>query len=193
MVTYKRQKAAIAGCAILISLIMLAGILLPGKAFAVDDNSVTVRVGYYENEVFQEGAKKGAVKTGYAYEYYQKLSEYTGWNYEYVYGDFSDLYQKLLDGDIDVLAGLAWKEEREAFIGYPDSAMGNETYNLIKHIGDGNITVDTATLAGKRIGVLNSAMADSLKAFLQDHSVQAEIVLFDDYGFSRLSTTMKWM
>ena len=74
MVTYKRQKAVIAGCAILISLVMLAGILLPEKAFAVDDNSVTVRVGYYENEVFQEGAKKGAVKTGYAYEYYQKLS-----------------------------------------------------------------------------------------------------------------------
>ena len=56
MVTYKRQKAVIAGCAILISLIMLAGILLPERAFAVDDNSVTVRVGYYENEVFQEGA-----------------------------------------------------------------------------------------------------------------------------------------
>lgn len=181
MVTCKRQKAVIAGCAILISLIMLAGILIPERAFAVDDNSVTVRVGYYENEVFQEGAKKGAVKTGYAYEYYQKLSEYTGWNYEYVYGDFSALYQKLLDGDIDVLAGLAWKEEREAFIGYPDLAMGNETYNLIKHIGDGNITVDTATLEGKRIGVLNSAMADSLKVFLRDHSVQAEIVLFDDY------------
>ena len=36
----------------------------------------TVRVGYYENEVFQEGAKQGAVKTGYAYEYYQKLSVY---------------------------------------------------------------------------------------------------------------------
>ena len=29
----------------------------------------TVRVGYYENEVFEEGAAPGAVKTGYAYEY----------------------------------------------------------------------------------------------------------------------------
>ena len=56
----------------------------------------TVRVGYYENEVFQEGAKQGAVKTGYAYEYYRKLSEYTGWKYEYVYGGYGDLYQMLL-------------------------------------------------------------------------------------------------
>ena len=179
---YKRQKPVIAGCAIFISLMMLAGILFPAKAFAVDDNSETVKVGYYENEVFQEGAKQGVVKTGYAYEYYQKLSEYTGWHYEYVYGDFSDLYQKLLDGDIDVLAGLAWKKEREELINYPDSPMGNETYNLIKHTADESINVDTATLKGKRIGVLNSAIADSLKAFLQDHSVQAEVVLFDDYN-----------
>ena len=32
----------------------------------------TVRVGYYENEVFEEGAEDGAVKTGYAYEYYRR-------------------------------------------------------------------------------------------------------------------------
>ena len=51
-------------------------------AFATD--SGVVRVGYYENEVFEEGAEEGAVKTGYAYEYYRKLSEYTGWRYEYV-------------------------------------------------------------------------------------------------------------
>ena len=63
---YKRQKPVIAGCAIFISLMMLAGILFPAKAFAVDDNSETVKVGYYENEVFQEGAKQGSVKTGYA-------------------------------------------------------------------------------------------------------------------------------
>ena len=177
----KNNKAVAAYCAILISFIMLAGMVFPASVFAVDDNSVTVKVGYYENEVFQEGAEQGAVKTGYAYEYYQKLSEYTGWHYEYVYGDFSALYQKLLDGDIDVLAGLAWKEEREEFLNYPDLPMGNETYNLIKHTTDESITVDTATLKGKRIGVLNSAMADSLKAFLQNHSVQAEVVLFDDF------------
>ena len=104
MAIYKRQKTVIACFAMLISLMLLAGIIFPARAFAVDNNSETVKVGYYENEVFQEGARQGSVKTGYAYEYYQKLSEYTGWHYEYVYGDFSDLYQKLLDGEIDVLA-----------------------------------------------------------------------------------------
>ena len=79
-------------------LFVIAGI--PVIAHAADDKEV-VRVGYYENEIFQEGAKEGEVKSGYAYEYYRKLSEYTGWEYEYVYGDFSELYQMLLDGEID--------------------------------------------------------------------------------------------
>lgn len=56
MAVYKRQKRVIAGCAILISLMMLAGIILPARVCAVDNNSTTVKVGYYENEVFQEGA-----------------------------------------------------------------------------------------------------------------------------------------
>ena len=114
----------------------------------------TVRVGYYENEVFQEGAREGAVKTGYAYEYYRKLAEYTGWKYEYVYGSFGDLYQMLLDGEIDLLAGLARKEDRIGLIGYPDAAMGHESYNLVKHEDDAEINADPETLEGKRIGVM---------------------------------------
>ena len=73
-----------------------------------------VKVGYFENEIFQEGAEKGAIRRGYAYEYYRKLSEYTGWEYEYVYGSFSELYQMLLDGKVDLLAGLAKTEEGRA-------------------------------------------------------------------------------
>ena len=83
--------------------------LLPLSSCAETAEPGTVRVGYYENEVFQEGAAEGTVKTGYAYEYYRKLSEYTGWNYEYVYGSYSELYQMLPDHRIDLLAGLAWK------------------------------------------------------------------------------------
>ena len=74
---------------------MLLPALLPRQAEAAGDEPV--KIGYYENEVFQEGAREGAVRTGYAYEYYRKLSEYTGWSYEYVYGSYSELYQKLLN------------------------------------------------------------------------------------------------
>jgi len=149
-------------------------------AYAGQDNEV-VRVGYYENEVFQEGAGEGEVKSGYAYEYYRKLSEYTGWEYEYVYGDFSELYQMLLDGKIDLLAGLARKEDRIPVIGYPDAVMGSESYYLVKYDEDTDITADPATLNGCRIGVLDSAMVDALKQYLDDNHVNAEIVTYPDY------------
>ena len=180
MANQTNHKALVVRCAIRLCFIMLAVFWCPNSLAAGNENE-PIRVGYYQNEVFQEGAQPGAIKTGYAYEYYQKLSEYTGWRYEYVYGDFSDLYQMLLDGKIDFLAGLAWKEERKTLIGYPDAPMGNEIYSLIKHNGDETITVDPTTLNGKRIGVLQSAMADSLQEFLKKHDVQANVEVYRDY------------
>ena len=156
-------------------------LLLSFPLFALTPASTQVRVGYYENEVFQEGAQEGSVKTGYAYEYYQKLSEYTGWKYEYVYGEFGELYQKLLSGEIDFLAGLAWRADRQALIGYPDAAMGNETYNLVKHLTEDSITTDPSTLTGKKIGVLDSAMASALDDYLKAHEIKTQVIRFADY------------
>ena len=156
-------------------------LLTASSLFATPKKSKTVRVGYYENEIFQEGAGFGTVKTGYAYEYYRKLAEYTGWTYEYVYGSFSVLYGMLVNGEIDLLAGLAWKADREDIISYPKESMGHETYSLVKHDTDDMITADPATLNGRKIGVFNGAMLGALNDYLKSHGVTAEILPFDDY------------
>ncbi len=148
---------------------------------ALAEHGASVRVGYYENEVFQEGAAPGAVRTGYAYEYYRKLAEYTGWKYEYVYGSFGELYEKLLKGEIDLLAGLAWKEDRKGRIGFPETPMGSEIYSLVKHENDESITAEPSTLSGRKIGVLDSAVAGALAKYLAMYGVKAKIVTFKDY------------
>ena len=148
---------------------------------ALSTESEVIRVGYYENELFEEGARDGAVKSGYAYEYYRKLSEYTGWRYEYVYGSYGELYDMLLRGEIDLLAGLAWRQERMGLIGYPDEPMGSESYNLLKHDYDVDVTADPATLSGRKIGVLESAMVGVLESYLREHDVSAYVVSFADY------------
>ncbi len=153
----------------------------PVALCAQEPEEKKVNIGYFENEIFQEGAEEGEVKTGYAYEYYRKLSEYTGWEYSYTYGDFSDLYQMFLDGKIDMLAGLARTEEREALINYPDMAMGTETYNMVKHADDDSITYSYATLAEKKIGVLDSAMVGVLERFLNEHDIRADVRKYPDY------------
>ena len=169
-------KLAIALCCLL----SITFSSLPLTAFATTEPRV-VRVGYYENEVFQEGAGEGLVKTGYAYEYYQKISEYTGWKYEYIYGGFGDLYQMLLDGEIDLLAGLAYREERKDTVGYPTAIMGSESYYLVKHDTDTEITTDPSTLNGKSIGVLDSAMSSVLNQFLSENGIQANVVVFPEH------------
>lgn len=171
----------------LLFILLFTGTAMPifgGCLFAADnsaDAAETVRVGYYENEIFQEGAKEGLMKKGYAYEYYRKLSEYTGWRYEYVYGDYGDLYQKLLNGEIDLLAGLAYRVDREGLIYYPSEPMGSENYSLIIHDFDEHLSSDLSTLNGVKIGVLDSAMVDVLKGFLDTRGIEAETVLFGDY------------
>ncbi len=180
MTRLKNFSTGAACFAISLCFILLTILTYPTIVFAANE-SETVRVGYYENEVFQEGAENGAVKTGYAYEYYRKLSEYTGWKYEYVYGGFGDLYQMLLDGDIDLLAGLAYREERASLIGYPDAVMGNESYYLVKHNENVDITADPATLNGCRIGVLDSAMVGVLEQYLTDNHVNAKVISYPDH------------
>jgi len=164
-----------------ISIIFTAACIVISSAYPVGAEQKSVKIGYFENEIFQEGAAEGVVKDGYAYEYYRKLSEYTGWDYTYEYGDFADLYQMLLDGKIDMLAGLAKTDERESIINYPDRAMGSETYNMVKHADDESITYSYSTLAGKKIGVLDSAMVGVLERFLDEHGIEANVNKYPDY------------
>lgn len=176
----KNSRKSIVTAAIIL-IVMTVLCVFQVSATGVQKQPKKVKVGYYENEVFQEGASENTVRKGYAYEYYLKLSEYTGWRYEYVYGDFSDMYQKLLDGEIDLLAGLAYKDERKNLIGYPEKPMGRENYILLKHKSDSSVTADPKTLNGKKIAVLNSAMVGVLKNYLKEYNVDAEVVAFDDY------------
>lgn len=176
----RRGTARIILCVICVLSITVS--IFSGNFSAESSDIKTVKVGYYENEIFQEGAAEGAIKNGYAYEYYRKISEYTGWKYEYIYGDYNDLYQMLLEGDIDLLAGLAWKSDRAELIGYPEAPMGNETYNLIKHISADDITANPETLNSKTIGVLDSAMVDVLNRYLDNNQVTASVKTYDDYS-----------
>ena len=105
-------------------LIVLLFIAFKNTGFAQAFDEKIVKVGYYENENFQEGASEGTAKSGYAYEYFQKIATYNGWKYEYVYGSWSELYDAFVNGDIDLLAGLGYAEERLEIMNYPNYPMG---------------------------------------------------------------------
>ncbi|MBP5200041.1 MAG: transporter substrate-binding domain-containing protein, partial [Schwartzia sp.] len=87
----------------------------------------------------------------------------------------------LVDGQIDLLAGLAKTDGRLGIIGYPEYPMGSEAYNMLKHSEDDRITMDYSTLNGMRIGVLDSAIVQVLQKFLDSHGINAEVVAFPDH------------
>ena len=58
---------------IVVCLFVVFGFISPLSVCIVNASGKMVRVGYYEQEVFQEGAQDDSIKRGYAYEYYQKL------------------------------------------------------------------------------------------------------------------------
>ena len=139
-------------CALL-SLLLLLSVVLPVKAAAETAPVKVVRVGSFEdtfNYVNEKGARKG-----YGYELLQTLSGYTGWQFEYVTCDWSDCFEKLENGEIDIMGGISYTEDRAEEMLFSDEPMGEEKYYLYADLSRADISAsDYKTLNGKKVGVL---------------------------------------
>ena len=139
-------------CAVL-CLLLLLSVALPVKAAAETAPVKVVRVGSFE-DTFNYCNEKGARK-GYGYELLQTLSGYTGWQFEYVTCDWSDCFEKLENGEIDIMGGISYTEDRAEEMLFSDEPMGEEKYYLYADLSREDITAsDFKTLNGKKIGVL---------------------------------------
>ncbi|ORU00064.1 Phytochrome, two-component sensor histidine kinase [Anaerovibrio sp. JC8] len=150
--------------------------VLPAEA----NNEKVIRVGYYEETGFQMGSGDNVVKSGYAYDYLQRLKLLNSWKYEYVYGTYGELYDKLLKGEIDFLAGLAHTPDREAVINFPDAPMGYIQYLFFKRSSDDSVTSDPNSFTGKKIAALTGAQYNLAVKFLKDHNINADIIQYTD-------------
>ena len=139
-------------CAVL-CLLLLLSVALPVKAAAETAPAKVVRVGSFEdtfNYVNEKGARKG-----YGYELLETLSGYTGWQFEYVTCDWSDCFEKLENGEIDIMGGISYTEDRAEEMLFSDEPMGEEKYYLYADLSRADISAsDYKTLNGKKIGVL---------------------------------------
>ena len=139
-------------CAMLCLLLLLSA-LLPVKAAAETAPAKVVRVGSFE-DTFNYVNEKG-VRKGYGYELLQTLSGYTGWQLEYVTCDWSDCFEKLKNGEIDIMGDISYTPDRAEEILFSDEPMGEEKYYLYADLSREDINAsDFKTLNGKTIGVL---------------------------------------
>ena len=145
-------------CAML-CLLLLLSVALPVKAAAETAPAKVVRVGSFE-DTFNYCNEKGARK-GYGYELLQTLSGYTGWQFEYVTCDWSDCFEKLENGEIDIMGGISYTEDRAEEMLFSDEPMGEEKYYLYADLSRTDLsTSDYKTLNGKKIGVLMGAESE---------------------------------
>ena len=139
-------------CALL-SLLLLLSAVLPVKAVAETAPIKIIRIGSFE-DTFNYCNEKGARK-GYGYELLQTLSGYTGWQFEYVTCDWSDCFEKLENGEIDIMGGISYTEDRAEEMLFSDEPMGEEKYYLYVDLSRADISASNfKTLNGKKVGVL---------------------------------------
>ena len=133
--------------------------VLPFSVSAAEAKNQTVRVGWYEGTYNTTGPD--GKKRGYSYEYQQAVAAHTGWKYEYVEGSWAELMNMLKSGEIDLMGGISYAEERSASMLFSELPMGEDKYYLYINPSDTDISAsDLTTLNEKRIGV----MPDTLSA-----------------------------
>ncbi len=163
----------------IVCLILFAALFpIPAKA-AEQSEKEAIRVGWYE--CAYQITRANGERSGYAYEYEQTVSTYTGWNYEYVTGDWTELMDMLQRGDIDIMANVSYTDERAETILFSDRPMGEEKYYLYVDITNADISLtNLSNLNGKRIAMIeNSVQTEQFCEWEKEHNITTEHVLVD--------------
>ena len=135
--------------------------LLPAPAAAAEAAENVVRVGSFE-ETYNVINEKGE-RSGYGYEYLQNIAGYAGWTYEYVTSNWADCFAQLEKGEIDILGGISYTEDRADSMLFSDIPMGEEKYYI--YTDASNVGLSAANLSsfdGKSIGVLEDHIPETV-------------------------------
>ena len=143
---------------ICISILIVFTLCMPCLA---DETEKTIRVGSCE-DTFNYVDEHG-VRRGYGYELMQALAGYTGWKFEYVKCDWSNCFEKLENGEIDIMGDISYTDDRAEKMLYSEETMGEEKYVLYADLSNNDIVAsDFKSLDGKRIGVLMGTKPENM-------------------------------
>ena len=165
---YKSRKKSVILCAV-IFVILVIWMILSVHCRAAETNNdeklsqtavqnestqqKIIRVGSFE-DTFNYVDKNG-IRRGFGYELMQALAGYTGWKFEYVKCDWSNCFDKLENGEIDVMGDISYTDERAQRMLFSEEPMGEEKYILYADLSHTDIeTSDFKSMDGKRVGVL---------------------------------------
>ena len=158
----KKSDVLFAGIFVILAMWMILSVHCRADEKNNDEKqSQIVRIGSFEDTF--DYIDKNGVRRGYGYELLQALAGYTGWKFEYVKCDWSNCFDKLENGEIDVMGDISYTDERAQRMLFSDEAMGEEKYILYADLSNMNIgTSDFKFMDGKRVGVLMDTKPESM-------------------------------
>mgnify|MGYP002912510078 FL=1 len=140
---------------------MICLVVFPVSTSAQENSDHVIRVGSFE-ETYNVVNEKGE-RSGYGYEYLQDIAGYAGWTYKYITSDWKNCFTQLENGEIDILGGISYTDERAENMLFSDMPMGEEKYYIYTDASNMDLTVGNLdSFEGKNIGVLKDHIPEDV-------------------------------
>ena len=133
-----------------------------------------IKVGYPTMQNLSMKDKDGNLY-GYDYDYLMQISQYTGWEYEFieVEGDTNTqlmtLFQMLTEGQIDLLGGLSYNEQMAKMLDFPSEPYGY-SYDVLVAKNDSDIYDQNSLINKGNISIAINENSSSKAEKLQQYA-----------------------
>lgn len=178
--------------AILLVLTLLFSVLIHSSSFAAATHS-KIKVGFPLIPGFSEVNDDGTY-TGLVYDYLRQISQYTGWEYEFIIKDPPTLFEMLKNHEIDLMGGMFKREAYDKYVAYPNYSSGHIYSTLITASDNQSINgSDISSLNHTTIGVYANATnkVESMEGFLAANDITYNIKHYDNQNKYKASLMNK--
>lgn len=140
---------------------------------SAQEQTETLRVGFFAFSGYHTIEEDGR-RSGYGYEFLQRLAIHGGWSYEYVGYDssYADALEMLRNGEVDIVTSVSKTEEREKEFLFSEQSIGaNSTVLTVKAGNQDILEGDYSTYDGMTVGMLEgNSKNKNFEQFAQEHS-----------------------
>lgn len=163
---------------LLFKIVLLTLLVLMPKGYA--EEAETIKIGWIPHEGYQNYIN--GVPSGYTYDYFMEIANYTGWKYDFIPCTLSECIEKLKTGQIDIAGSLLASEERKKIFNFTQNEYGH-TYVALFALRESNLEPNNfKQYNGISIGIVQNATVnhDSLRTFAQENNFSYNVVTYPD-------------
>ena len=150
---------------------------------ASEPSPEVLKVGFFAFSGYHITEEDGR-RSGYGYEFLQKMAAYENWTYEYLgYNDsYADALEMLRNGEVDIVTSVSKTAEREKEFLFSDQNIGfNSTILTVKAGNHDIVEGDYTTYDGITVGMLEANSKNTnFERFAAEHGFTFTPVYFEE-------------